>query len=126
MFRTSRLVRSSFPRYESGPAGEAVDRDPLQVRVVRRLDPPVGRRSVEEGLRMRTRRIGEEDLRAERGQKVEQTIGVAALVEDVRGEDEAPRRLAHDRLGLVPVDDLGSKAEAVSLRVLAQEPDRVG
>jgi len=80
---------------------------------------------LEEILRVRPSRFGEQHLPAEAGEELGELVGVARLVEQVGAEDEIPGRSAKQRLGLAPADTRDPQEDAVPLRVLPQQLDRV-
>ena len=69
--------------------------------------------------------LGEQYVAAEPRQKLEKLLGVPMLVEQVGAEDEPPRRLAQERLRIVPTHALRTQRDPVACRVGAQERDSV-
>ena len=65
--------------------------------------------SLEELLRVRPARLGEQHLAAEAAAGARELVGVALLVEEVGAEDEIPRRGAQQRLRLAPANARDAK-----------------
>jgi len=80
---------------------------------------------VEELLRVRTAGLREQDLATELRQQVAELLGVARLVEQVGAENEIPRRGTQQRFRLAPAHPSHPEEDAVALRVLPQQLDRV-
>ena len=81
--------------------------------------------SLEERIRVRSTRLGEEHLSTEPREKSGELVGVPFLVQEVGAEDEIPRRGAKQRLRLAPANACDTERRVVSLGVAAQELDRV-
>ena len=58
-------------------------------------------------------------------QELEQLRGIPFLVEEIRAEHELPRRLAEQRLRIVPANPFHAEPDAVPFRVGPQERDCV-
>ena len=71
------------------------------------------------------RRLAQEDVGAEPREELEQLIGIAPLVEQIRAEHERPRRLPDERLRVVPAHTFGTKSDPVSSGVQPQQLDRI-
>src|SRR4051794_18136049 len=80
---------------------------------------------LEEALRERPSRIGDDDVVTEFRQELEKLCRVPRLVEQVGAEDEIERSLREELVGLVPPDALDAQRHMVSLGVRAEERDRV-
>ena len=64
----------------------------------------LGPEPLEELLRVRPPRLGEQHLAAQLREELGELLGVARLVEEVGAEDEVPRRRAQEGLRLAPAD----------------------
>ena len=89
------------------------------------LTYPLGAKPLEELPRVRPAGLGEQHLAAQAGEKLGELVGVASLVEEVRAEDEIPRRVTEQRLRLAPADARDAQGDAVSLRIPSQQLDRI-
>jgi len=74
---------------------------------------------------VRPARLREQHVVTEPREKLRELVGVPRLVEEVGAEDEIPRRRAEERLRLAPADACDAQRGVVSVRVPAQELDRV-
>jgi hypothetical protein len=79
--------------------------------------------SLEERLRVRAARLGEDHRASESREKDGKLLGVPLFVEEVRAEDEIPRGRAKQGLRLAPAETRNAEERVVSIRVATQESD---